>query len=52
MIAQSGTAAFLFGAGDLIAQQAVEKKGLLGNDVRPSPLLCFYVDGFVGNALT
>lgn len=27
MAAQCGTAAFLFGAGDIIAQQAIEKKG-------------------------
>src|SRR6202041_306741 len=34
MIAQCGTAAVLFGAGDVIAQQAIEKKGLKGHDVR------------------
>lgn len=27
MIAQSATAAFLFGAGDIIAQQAIERQG-------------------------
>ena len=41
MIAQCGTAAVLFGSGDLIAQQAIEKKGLKGHDVRAllSPFL-------------
>jgi protein Mpv17 len=27
MLAQSATAAFLFGAGDVIAQQAIERQG-------------------------
>ena len=40
MVAQCGTAAVLFGTGDLIAQQAIEKKGLKGHDVRSfSPIL-------------
>lgn len=33
MIAQSATAAFLFGAGDIIAQQAIEHQGK-NHDVR------------------
>ena len=33
MIAQSATAAFLFGAGDIIAQQAIERQGK-NHDVR------------------
>jgi hypothetical protein len=41
MVAQCGTAAVLFGSGDLIAQQMIEKKGLKGHDVRAlvSPIL-------------
>jgi hypothetical protein len=34
MVAQCGTAAVLFGTGDLIAQQGIEKKGLKRHDVR------------------
>lgn len=34
MAAQCATSAVLFGAGDLIAQQGIEKKGLKGHDVR------------------
>jgi hypothetical protein len=37
MIAQCSTAAFLFGAGDIIAQQAVERKGK-EHDVSPQAL--------------
>lgn len=38
MIAQSATAAFLFGAGDVIAQQAIEHQGK-NHDVR-----CYHRD--------
>ncbi len=34
MLAQCGTAALLFGTGDIIAQQLIEKKGLRRYDVR------------------
>ena len=42
MVAQCGTAAVLFGTGDLIAQQAIEKKGLKGHDVRSFSLILFH----------
>jgi hypothetical protein len=45
MMAQCGTAAVLFGTGDLIAQQAVEKKGLEGHDVRGLVFLFLFTRG-------
>jgi hypothetical protein len=42
MVAQCGTAAVLFGTGDLIAQQAIEKKGLKGHDVRSFSSVLFH----------
>ena len=36
MVAQCGTSALLFGSGDLIAQQGIEKKGFKNHDVRSS----------------
>jgi protein Mpv17 len=42
MVAQCGTAAVLFGSGDVIAQQMIEKKGLKGHDVRALFLPLFY----------
>jgi hypothetical protein len=36
MLAQCGTAGFLFGTGDIIAQQVFEEKGN-NHDVRESP---------------
>ena len=44
MVAQCGTAAVLFRTGDLIAQQAIEKKGLKSHDVRSlSPILFHFI---------
>lgn len=34
MATQCATATVLFGAGDIIAQQAIEKRGVKGHDVR------------------
>jgi hypothetical protein len=45
MVTQCGTAAVLFGTGDMIAQQAIEKKRLKGHDVRSfSPVLFLFGD--------
>jgi hypothetical protein len=43
MIAQCGTSAVLFGTGDMIAQQAIEKKGLKNHDVSPPPPLVLVI---------
>ncbi|KAF7985762.1 hypothetical protein HWV62_365 [Athelia sp. TMB] len=57
--ASMATSAVLFGGGDLIAQQAIEKKGLQAHDVRnPSGIwartarLTFYGGVFFGPAMT
>jgi hypothetical protein len=45
MIAQCVTSAVLFGTGDVIAQQAIEKKGLKNHDVSPLlPLSWLFCD--------
>ncbi|KAH0834302.1 hypothetical protein J3R83DRAFT_11677 [Lanmaoa asiatica] len=45
MIAQSATAAFLFGAGDIIAQQAIEHQGK-NHDCMRTARLTFYGGGY------
>ncbi|KAJ7260580.1 hypothetical protein C8J57DRAFT_1514513 [Mycena rebaudengoi] len=51
MIAQCSTAAFLFGAGDIIAQQAVERKGK-EHDFLRTARLSFYGGALFGPAMT
>ncbi|KAH7909481.1 hypothetical protein BJ138DRAFT_1155141 [Hygrophoropsis aurantiaca] len=51
VLAQSATAAFLFGAGDVIAQQAIEKRGR-NHDFMRTARLTFYGGAFFGPALT
>ncbi|KIJ64164.1 hypothetical protein HYDPIDRAFT_132794 [Hydnomerulius pinastri MD-312] len=51
MLAQSATAAFLFGAGDVIAQQAIERQGK-NHDFMRTARLTFYGGAFFGPALT
>lgn len=40
--ASMATSAVLFGGGDMIAQQAIEKKGLKAHDVRLLPCLIHF----------
>jgi hypothetical protein len=42
MVAQCGMAAILFGTGDLIAQQVIEKKALKGHDVHSFSSILFH----------
>ncbi|KAJ7888084.1 hypothetical protein B0H14DRAFT_3081974 [Mycena olivaceomarginata] len=51
MAAQCGTAALLFGAGDIIAQQAVERKGK-EHDFARTARLTFYGGAMFGPAMT
>ncbi|KAF7351453.1 hypothetical protein MSAN_01577400 [Mycena sanguinolenta] len=51
MLAQCGTAAVLFGAGDVIAQQAVERKGK-EHDFARTARLTFYGGAVFGPAMT
>jgi len=51
MLAQCGTAAVLFGAGDIIAQQAVERKGK-EHDFARTARLTFYGGAMFGPAMT
>jgi len=51
MLAQSATAAFLFGAGDVIAQQAIERQGK-NHDIMRTARLTFYGGALFGPALT
>ncbi|KAG1729961.1 uncharacterized protein EDB91DRAFT_1252840 [Suillus paluster] len=51
MFAQSVTAAVLFGAGDVIAQQAIERQGK-NHDFMRTARLTFYGGAFFGPALT
>ncbi|KAH7924111.1 hypothetical protein BV22DRAFT_533909 [Leucogyrophana mollusca] len=51
VLAQSATAAFLFGAGDVIAQQAIERQGR-NHDFMRTARLTFYGGAFFGPALT
>ncbi|KAF7353645.1 hypothetical protein MVEN_01049200 [Mycena venus] len=51
MLTQCGTAAVLFGAGDIIAQQAVERKGK-GHDFARTARLTFYGGAMFGPAMT
>ncbi|KAJ7665878.1 hypothetical protein DFH06DRAFT_1185276 [Mycena polygramma] len=51
MLAQCGTAAVLFGAGDVIAQQAVERKGK-AHDFARTARLTFYGGAMFGPAMT
>ncbi|KAG0700340.1 hypothetical protein DFH29DRAFT_932631 [Suillus ampliporus] len=51
MFAQSATAALLFGAGDVIAQQAIERQGK-NHDFMRTARLTFYGGAFFGPALT
>ncbi|PBK95850.1 hypothetical protein ARMGADRAFT_1010757 [Armillaria gallica] len=48
MLAQCGTAALLFGTGDIIAQQLIEKKGLRRHDVTRTVRLTFYGGALFG----
>ncbi|KAI6103955.1 hypothetical protein EDD16DRAFT_1888077 [Pisolithus croceorrhizus] len=51
MLAQSATAAVLFGAGDIIAQQAIEQRGK-NHDFLRTARLTFYGGAIFGPALT
>ncbi|KAI6002284.1 hypothetical protein F5J12DRAFT_227578 [Pisolithus orientalis] len=51
MLAQCATAAFLFGAGDVIAQQAIEQRGK-NHDFMRTARLTFYGGAVFGPALT
>ncbi|KIK78188.1 hypothetical protein PAXRUDRAFT_339496 [Paxillus rubicundulus Ve08.2h10] len=51
ILAQSATAAFLFGAGDIIAQQAIERQGK-HHDFMRTARITFYGGAFFGPALT
>lgn len=51
MLAQSATAAVLFGAGDIIAQQAIEQRGK-SHDFMRTARLTFYGGAIFGPALT
>ncbi|KAF9236544.1 hypothetical protein BU15DRAFT_89078 [Melanogaster broomeanus] len=51
VLVQSATAAFLFGAGDIIAQQAIERQGK-NHDLMRTARLTFYGGVFFGPALT
>ncbi|KAI6104971.1 hypothetical protein EDD16DRAFT_244026 [Pisolithus croceorrhizus] len=51
MLAQSATAAVLFGAGDIIAQQAIEQRGK-NHDFLRTARLTFYGGAVFGPALT
>ncbi|KIJ12458.1 hypothetical protein PAXINDRAFT_171247 [Paxillus involutus ATCC 200175] len=51
ILAQSATAAFLFGAGDIIAQQAIERQGK-NHDFMRTARITFYGGAFFGPALT
>ncbi|KAK7037668.1 Protein required for ethanol metabolism [Paramarasmius palmivorus] len=51
MLAQCATAGFLFGAGDVIAQQAVEKRGK-DHDFMRTGRLVFYGGALFGPAIT
>ncbi|KAF8837526.1 hypothetical protein BDN67DRAFT_1013811 [Paxillus ammoniavirescens] len=51
ILAQSATAAFLFGAGDIIAQQAIERQGK-DHDFMRTARITFYGGAFFGPALT
>ncbi|EIN04076.1 hypothetical protein PUNSTDRAFT_93149 [Punctularia strigosozonata HHB-11173 SS5] len=51
MLAQCGTAAFLFGAGDVLAQQAIEKKGK-NHDLARTARLSFYGGCLFGPIVT
>ncbi|KAF7971193.1 hypothetical protein HWV62_21874 [Athelia sp. TMB] len=50
--ASMATSAVLFGGGDLIAQQAIEKKGLQAHDWARTARLTFYGGVFFGPAMT
>lgn len=52
MIAQCGTSAVLFGTGDMIAQQAIEKKGLKNHDWARTARLTFYGGAMFGPIVT
>ncbi|KAH6901594.1 hypothetical protein BKA70DRAFT_1084255, partial [Coprinopsis sp. MPI-PUGE-AT-0042] len=52
MMVQCVTAAGLFGAGDVIAQQLVEKKGLRGHDFARTARLTFYGGAMFGPLMT
>ncbi|KAH7882591.1 hypothetical protein F5I97DRAFT_277273 [Phlebopus sp. FC_14] len=51
ILAQSATAAFLFGAGDIIAQQAIERQGK-NHDLMRTARLTFYGGALFGPTLT
>jgi protein Mpv17 len=52
MVAQCATSAVLFGAGDLIAQQAIEKRGFKAHDWARTARLTFYGGALFGPAMT
>ncbi|KAK0438552.1 hypothetical protein EV421DRAFT_950656 [Armillaria borealis] len=52
MLAQCGTAALLFGTGDIIAQQLIEKKGLRRHDFTRTVRLTFYGGALFGPVMT
>ncbi|KAK0460093.1 uncharacterized protein EV420DRAFT_1534994 [Desarmillaria tabescens] len=52
MLAQCGTAAILFGTGDIIAQQAIEKRGFRQHDFIRTARLTFYGGALFGPVMT
>lgn len=46
MATQCATATVLFGAGDIIAQQAIEKRGIRGHDVRDASSVVEYINPY------
>jgi len=52
MVAQCGTSALLFGSGDLIAQQGIEKKGFKNHDWARTARITFYGGFLFGPVIT
>ncbi|KAF7319798.1 hypothetical protein MKEN_00762400 [Mycena kentingensis (nom. inval.)] len=52
MLTQCLTAAVLFGTGDVIAQQAVERRGVENHDIARTARLTFYGGAMFGPAMT
>ncbi|KAK0492240.1 hypothetical protein EDD18DRAFT_1183503 [Armillaria luteobubalina] len=52
MLTQCGTAALLFGTGDIIAQQLIEKRGFRHHDLTRTVRLTFYGGALFGPVMT